>query len=137
MRWLLLAVLPLLILAACAHPNVTLDLPARAAVPAGQVEVIQSRTMPKGYQVMGRAYAWSPLPIDKRKGFIRAVADLQKRAAGVGTVALWVPPEDDIEFPATQSYWMDRQTQLITRSNGDSDYVQPHELMGILLVPAP
>lgn len=137
MRYLLFTLFPVLILAACAHPNVTLEKPARPAIPAAQVEMIQSRTMPKSYVVMGRAYAWSPLPVDKRKGYIRALADLQKRAAEVGAVAVWVPPEDDIELPATQSYWMDKQTQLITRSNGDTDYIQPQELMGVLLLRAP
>jgi hypothetical protein len=133
MRWH--ASLLILLLAGCAYPNIGLQQPARAAVVAESVSLITDEKAASAFNVLGRAWAWSNVPVSRRKGYDTAVKRLRERAASVGAEALWVPAPEQIYLPAVQQRWMER-TEGWQRDwrGGEAEYVTPHELMGVLLV---
>lgn len=135
MRISVIFIVCLFALTACGHPDTTLTMPPRSASSLAQVEVIQFSAKPEGYLIMGRAYAWSNVPVSRRKGYETAVKRLRERAASVGAEALWVPSVETIHLPAVQQRWMERSEGWQRDwSGGEAEYVTPHELMGVLLV---
>lgn len=118
----------LLALSGCyEHPNVTLQAPPRPAIEAQQVRVLTSLPPPGSYQVMGRVYGWSPVPVDTSRGYDMAVEKLRERAGSIGANAVVVPKREEIGWPRIQAIWMWPDA---SRRDDDFEDSRPTELMG-------
>lgn len=117
------------LVAGCQYPNTTLEAEPRPAVRAADVQVITT-TPANAYQMMGKVYAWSPIPVDTGRGYDMAVEKLRERAAAIGANAVQVPPRDQITLPIVRAQWMWPDSR---NHEDDFEDQRPTELMGLAL----